>query len=276
MWTTRWLARDPTLLLQELRGYIERHGVENFDFYDLTAVVKREWIVAFCRLVIASGLTFTWQLPSGTRSEAIDEEVSRLLYDSGCRNISYAPESGSPGVLKRIKKKVNLSRMKASMRAAVANGINVKANIIIGFPDETHRELWETMKFIVEMAVIGVHDISISPFSPYPGSELFDEMRRKGRILELDDGFFYSLASYTDLFHTVSAAEAISDRALAAYRTVGLLLFYVASHMIRPRRFVRMVRNAFGERQESRGEMWLRELVLRMRNARSSLARTGS
>jgi anaerobic magnesium-protoporphyrin IX monomethyl ester cyclase len=273
MWTTRWIARDPALVLAEMRRYIETYRVENFDFYDLTAIVKRDWILEFCRLILAGGLRFTWQLPSGTRSEAIDGEVARLLYASGCRNISYAPESGSPAVLQRIKKRIDLGRMKASMRAAVASGINVKANIILGFPDETHREVWESMRFIAGMAALGVHDMSISPFSPYPGSELFEAMRARGRLPALDDRYFYSLATYTDLFHTVSAAEKIGDRALGFYRTAGMLLFYGLLYTLRPWRLVRTIVNAFGERQESRGEMWVRETVFRLKHSRRGKGR---
>ncbi|MBI3627999.1 MAG: B12-binding domain-containing radical SAM protein [Candidatus Rokubacteria bacterium] len=270
MWTTRWVARDPGAVIEEMRGYVARYRAENFDFYDLTAIVKREWIVDFCRRMLDGGLSVTWQLPSGTRSEAIDAEVARLLYAAGCRNISYAPESGSAGVLRRIKKKIDLGRMKASMRAAVRTGINVKANIILGFPDETHKEVLESMRFIVAMALLGVHDISISPFSPYPGSELFEDMRRRGRLAALDDRYFYSLASYTDLFHTVSAAEGIGDRALGWYRTAGLLLFYAVSFVARPWRFVRTCINAFRPRQESRSEMWVRETVFRLTHARGA------
>jgi pyruvate-formate lyase-activating enzyme len=32
-------------------------------------------------------LRVTWQLPSGTRSEALDEETLRAMYRSGCRNV---------------------------------------------------------------------------------------------------------------------------------------------------------------------------------------------
>lgn len=269
MWTTRWIARDPAVLLAEMKCAIEEYDVVNFDFYDLTAIVKREWIVAFCRLILDSGLRFTWQLPSGTRSEAIDDEVARLLHASGCRNMSYAPESGSPAVLRRIKKKIDLRRMKRSMRAAVRSGINVKANIILGFPDETHREVRETMRFIVAMAVLGVHDVSISPFSPYPGSELFEELRARGKISELTDEYFYSLASYTDVLRTVSVADRISGRALGLYRVFGMLLFYAACYTIRPWRLARTVVNVFRARQESRLEMSLRDLALRLtRSAR--------
>ena len=81
----------------------KKYGAENFDFYDLTAIVKKSWIVDFCRKIEERGLSFTWRLPSGTRTEAIDGEVASLLYRSGCRNMSYSPEGGSPAVLRRIK-----------------------------------------------------------------------------------------------------------------------------------------------------------------------------
>lgn len=264
MWTTRWVARDPELVLGEIRSYIERYGADNIDFYDLTAIVKRQWIVSFCQMIKATGLKFTWQLPSGTRSEAIDAGVSRLLFDSGCRNVSYAPESGSPAVLKRIKKRVDLEDMKKSMRAAIRNGINCKANIIIGFPGETHREVLHTMWFIVQVASLGLHDLSISPFSPYPGSELFADLQKGGKIQELTDQYFYSLAAYTDLSKTVSMSDHISDRALGRYRIFGMLLFYALSFALRPWRIFVTLRNVFARTQESRLEMSLRDMLNRL------------
>ena len=44
-----------------------------------------------------ASLDITWQLPSGTRSEAIDEEVAELLRRTGMINMAYAPESGLRG-----------------------------------------------------------------------------------------------------------------------------------------------------------------------------------
>ena len=148
MWTTRWVARKPELVADEIEIYIKKYGISNVDFYDLTAVIRKDWIINFAKQLIDRKLNITWQLPSGTRSEALDKEVLTYLYESGCRNLSYAPESGSPRVLKRIKKKVETDRMIESMRTAVACGLNVKANIIFGFPDETHADIWRSLFFI--------------------------------------------------------------------------------------------------------------------------------
>jgi anaerobic magnesium-protoporphyrin IX monomethyl ester cyclase len=270
MWGTRWVSRDPGKVLAEMLAYREQYKIDNFDFYDLTAIVKKDWIVRFCNMVIDSGVAFTWQLPSGTRSEAIDSEVSELLYKSGCRNMSYAPESGAPSVLRRIKKKIDLRAMEKSMSASIRNGINCKANIIIGFPGETHGEILQTLWFCVRMAALGLHDMSISPFSPYPGSELFSDMSKARGNCDLSDKFFYGLAAYTDLTKTVSCSEHVGNRALGLYRIFGMLLFYAVLYMIRPWRLIRTVCNVFGKQQESRLEMSLRDLYVRLVKSKES------
>ncbi|MBI4489888.1 MAG: B12-binding domain-containing radical SAM protein [Deltaproteobacteria bacterium] len=265
MWTTQWFARKPELVIAEIEDYIREYGVENIDFYDLTAVVKKEWIADFCRLLTAADLGITWQLPSGTRSEAIDAEVAQLLYRSGCTNLSYAPESGSPRILKRIKKKVQLDRMLDSMREAVGSGLNVKANIILGFPEETHLDVWKSFSFIARTALAGLNDISIWIYSPYPGCELFKELRAQGRIKSFDDRYFIALLSYADLKNVVSWDDKLPARTLKFYRIFGMLLFYGMSYLSNPLRFFRTVRNLLRQKHESRMEMALGAFLKRLR-----------
>ena len=269
MWTTRWYARDPARVLDEIRTYQERYNATNFDFYDLTAIVKRSWIIQFTQMILERKMEFTWQLPSGTRSEAIDEEVSRLLYASGCRNMSYAPESGSPEVLRRIKKVVKLDRLEASVLGAVRNGLNVKLNIIVGFPDESRQELGQTVRFLARMGSAGVHDMSISLFSPYPGSELYHELRTSGRIPELSDEYFLGLAAYKDFAQSISYTEGLSPRTLNRYRVLGFLVFYGIQYAMRPWRIVRLVLNLLRHRQESRLDKSLQDFAQRMRKRRN-------
>lgn len=265
MWTTRWYARTPDLVLDEIQEYQERYGATNFDFYDLTAIVKRAWIIEFTNRILERGMKFTWQLPSGTRSEAIDEEVCRLLYASGCRNMSYAPESGSPEVLKRIKKVVKLDRLERSVLSAVRNGLNVKLNIIMGFPNESRKELGQTVRFLARMGFAGVHDMSISLFSPYPGSELYHDLRKSGRIPDLSDEYFLSLCAYKDFAQSVSYTEGLSPRILNTYRILGFITFYGIQYAVRPWRVVRLLSNLVQHKQESRLDKSLQDLARRMR-----------
>ncbi len=266
MWTTRWVARGVDDLLSEIEYYQRIYRATNFDFYDLTAIVKKKWIVEFCEKIAERGLKFTWQLPSGTRTEAIDAEVARLLHRSGCRNMSYSPESGSPSVLERIKKKISTDSVIASIRSAVGEGMNIKTNIMFGFPGETPREVLQSYRFIVRMALAGAHDLSIWAFSPYPGSELFDRLRADGRIV-IDDAYYDSLRSYADTSRTRSHSAHFSDRQLKALRYLGLMLFYGTSWLRRPRRPFTMLLNVYRGTHQSRAEMGLANLLRRRRMA---------
>ena len=274
MWTTRWIARDVDLLLDEMRFYQDRYGATNFDFYDLTAIVKKSWIVDFCRRIEERGMTFTWQLPSGTRSEAIDSEVAELLYRSGCRNLSYSPESGSPAVLARIKKRVKPDSVLASMRSCFEKNINVKCNIILGFPGETYREVFETFGFIVRMALSGAYDLSIWAFSPYPGSELFTQLSEQGKV-NLNDSFYDNLRSYADASQTKSYSEHMPDHHLKLLRLIGLCLFYGTSWLRRPWRPFRMLLNVYHGTHESRSEMGLAAMLNRRRRETTSSGQAG-
>jgi anaerobic magnesium-protoporphyrin IX monomethyl ester cyclase len=270
MWTTRYYARAPADVVDEIERGVERYGVEAVDFYDLTAIVKRDWILAFCRTLRSRGLAITWQLPSGTRSEALDAEVLSEMYRSGCRNVSYAPESGSPATLKRIDKRVRLDRMLDSMHKAVGIGLNVKANIIMGFPDETAADLRETLRFIGRMARVGVHDVSVWIFVPYPGCDLFEQLLARGRLPPLDDDYFADLLAYSDLTRTVSYCDGFSAVELRRYRTAATALFYGASYATHPSRPWRSIANLARSRYESRMEMSLGNLLRRIRMGRDA------
>ena len=145
MWQRTWIARDPKLVVDEIERHLERYDIDNVDFYDLTAIVIKSWVMEFCQELVERGIDITWQLSSGTRSEAIDREVSKWLYKSGCRNLSYAPESGSERTLVLIKKKIKLGNLIESLRGAVGEGLNIKINIILGLPDEQHSDILKTI-----------------------------------------------------------------------------------------------------------------------------------
>lgn len=256
MWTTFWNVREPEDVLNEMKLYVEKYQITNFDFYDLTTIVRKEWTIDFCNLLIESNLNITWQLPSGTRSEAIDAEVAKLLYQSGCRNLSYAPESGSPEILKLIKKKIELAEMKRSMKSCVSAGLSVKANLICGFPEEKWKHLVETLKFIFVMAWVGCEDMSINQFSPYPGSELFDRLSMENRI-KLDNQFFIGLSFYSSMSNAQSYSDHLSNLDILIFKLIGTSLFYAVHFMRRPWRVIYLMVNVYNGKETTRLEKTL-------------------
>jgi radical SAM superfamily enzyme YgiQ (UPF0313 family) len=195
MWTPRWIPRDPVKVVDEIQHYVETFGARNFPFQDLTAIVRKDWIVAFCRELLRRGLDIRWQMPSGTRSEAIDGEVADLLRRSGMVSMAYAPESGSETTRRYVKKKVETERLAESVRHAVAAELNVAVFLVIGFPHDTREHLRENVPFLQRMAREGVTDVAIGFYMALPGTELFYSQYDDGRIRIDRDWFRHILHS---------------------------------------------------------------------------------
>ena len=74
MWTTKWYARDAKDVVDEIEHWHKTYGANNFPFHDLTAIIKKDWIIGFCQELGSRPFhkDIVWQLPSGTRVEVID------------------------------------------------------------------------------------------------------------------------------------------------------------------------------------------------------------
>ena len=214
MWTTKWQARDPDCVIEEMQFYIDKYKATNFDFYDLTAIVRKDWIIKFCQKIIKN------------------------------------------------------ENMKESIRSALSKGMSVKLNLMLGFPDETHKEMLETLRFVMDAAFMGVSDVYLASFAPYPGAELFDQMYKNGQIPKLDDEYFFNLTSYTDLLHSYSYSRHVGHHMLSFYRIGGMLMFYILNFVLRPKRIFRLFKNVIKGKEESKFENSILQIMARFKQSK--------
>jgi radical SAM superfamily enzyme YgiQ (UPF0313 family) len=243
MWTTRYVLRPPDEVIAEIKHYISKYGITAIQFYDLTAIVKKSWTLEFCQKLLDNNISINWSLPSGTRSEALDEETLRMLKKTGCNYLVYAPESGDEETLRTIKKKVKLERLNTSLRSAKHLGLTVRANLLIGFPHESRRQVWNTILYGLHLAWIGVDDVGISLFAAYPGSAIFDELHSKG-VAQLNDAYFMNLNSRWTA-NQLQVNPRLSPGELAFYKLGFMLVNYAIGYLRYPSRIVRTFRNVF-------------------------------
>jgi len=260
MWTQLWKARNPIKVVDEIEYYAKAFRANDFQFQDLTAIVRKDWIVAFCQELIRRQLNITWQLPVGTRSEAIDAEVAQYLVKSGCHHITYAPESGSERIIRSIQKKVKLDAVEASVRASLQAGMRVCLFNVIGFPEEDRGDIRKTFGWLRHMARVGVHEITVSTFVPLPGTELFETINQISP-LTIDDEYCHSVTASTSLLEVSSWNASISGRQLLLLKLWGLLQFYAISFSYHPRRLMRLIMNVFSRRQETKVDRVIREFI---------------
>lgn len=227
MWTTKWVPRDPADVADEIEGYVRRYGARNFPFYDLTAVIRKEWIVAFCRQLIDRDLRISWQMASGTRSEAIDYEVAELLRQSGMINMAYAPESGSDRTRRYIKKRMHSDRLFASVEAASRSELSVAAYMVIGFPHDGRAEMRETVAFLREIARRGVNDLGSGYYMALPGTQLFRTLYENGKVV-IDREYFRHILNALSIYPAASYSDHLGRPEMFYWKLRFVLAFYLS------------------------------------------------
>jgi len=251
MWTTEWIARDYKLVVDEMQEYMVTYGTTDFQFEDLTAIVQKDWIIAFCDEILARKMKITFQLPSGTRSEGVDYNVAKKLKSAGCHEFSFAPESGDARVLKAIKKKVSLPKMFNSARNALKAGINVGCYFIIGFPEDDYRSVLRTYGAIIKCGLIGFTHINLNAYSPQPNTESFRHLQKTGVITDFDDEYLMSLFTFQDFGALKTSYNSrIGGLELSLMINFGVFLFYIIYFLRKPYRIIQLFSD-FGSKSSS-------------------------
>jgi radical SAM superfamily enzyme YgiQ (UPF0313 family) len=115
---------------------------------------------------------------------AEDEELLSLASRSGCQGLFIGFESLSSRTLRSWNKHTNLGK---DYRAAVgrlhAAGIAVFAGFVFGSDEDTPDVFARTLEFLLEA---NVECLQATRLTPFPGTPLFEEMDRQGRILDWD------------------------------------------------------------------------------------------
>ena len=264
MWGKLWRARPVEDIIKEMKFLINRYNANHFDFTDLTLAVKKPWLKEFCETMIREKLPATWGVPSGTRVEVLDYEMLSLLKEAGLNDITYAPESGSPRMLKIIKKKINPKQFVGSLKNAVKIKLRTRVNIIIGFPDETRYNYFETLWFVCKTAYIGVDDLLVMGLSIYPGSEEFHKVNQ-ARGVKLDDEYFDMLTEQGSLGFAPCYSNHYTRLELNIYKYLIWIAFYSISLICRPKRIYKLIKDLLKQQGSTRLSMGLINLTKRFR-----------
>jgi radical SAM superfamily enzyme YgiQ (UPF0313 family) len=115
---------------------------------------------------------------------AEDEELLRLAALSGCGGVFIGFESLSQAGLQSWKKRANIGKdYLAAVQRLHAAGIAVYAGFVFGGDHDTPDVFPQTLQFLLDA---NVETLQATRMTPFPGTALFEEMEREGRILDRD------------------------------------------------------------------------------------------
>ncbi|MCL5257498.1 MAG: B12-binding domain-containing radical SAM protein [Chloroflexi bacterium] len=117
---------------------------------------------------------------------ARDEEVLRLAAASGCVALFIGIESVLPDSLGAVGKRCNVvAEYEEAIRRIHAAGIAVFGAFIFGFDNDTEDVFEQTVRFARQAHLEGAQ---FNILTPYPGTPIFRDLDREGRIFQKDWG----------------------------------------------------------------------------------------
>ncbi len=178
----RLRVRSAENVLDEIGECIEKYGFHEFHIEDdnFTADVPRA--KALLKGIIDRGYRIRWSAPNGLAIWTLDEELIRLMKQSGAREIVLAFESGSQEVLTRLMHKpLKLSDAIEKVRLVKRYGIRHNAFFMIGMPGETLEQIHQTIDFV---KTLHLEAANLFAFFPLPGTAAYELCREKGYVPE--------------------------------------------------------------------------------------------
>ncbi|MCX5695201.1 MAG: radical SAM protein [Candidatus Omnitrophica bacterium] len=121
-------------------------------------------------------------LPFWIQAEAcnVTEEKIKLIRKAGCISISIGIETGSKYILEKImKRKTSQEITLKAFKIMHRHGIRTSANVILGMPEETRENIFETIEFVRKCKPVSINS---NIFVPYYGTALREYCVEKGYL----------------------------------------------------------------------------------------------
>lgn len=189
----QWRGRSPENIIEELKYLVQKYGVKQIDFEDDNMSWNKERMGRICDLVIRGNLKLEWCTPNGIRADTLDEALLKKMKAAGCRELWFAPESGSQRVVDEIiGKRLDLKYVAKMVAACRKIGISSNCFFVIGLPGETKAEIKKTISFAQKLGRLGADNCLFSIATPLYGTRLYDQAVKEGLFSQgSDHGLMY-------------------------------------------------------------------------------------
>jgi len=244
----RWRGLSAEKTYEQVVCLHENYGINGIQFYEDSFDTNQKRVRKFCDLMMNRGLNNKIKWSHFSNIPYFNKELVTDEKKAGLRYIEYGVESGSQRILDRIHKSQTVEQIRDVFHQCNNIGIRTAALFMIGYPEESVKELSMTVNLVEELPA---HILICTIYRPYPGTPLFEycvkhKKFRPPEKLE-DQGEFYRFShmkedglnlsrvptkTLLDLQKRFYAKFAIKEFLLCIKeRNIGLIWYYIKQQM---------------------------------------------
>jgi radical SAM superfamily enzyme YgiQ (UPF0313 family) len=176
--------RNPMSVVDEIEEVLA-YGFTRINIADDLFLSNKARARAICEEILGRGLRFDWS--AFVRVNIMDLDIMRLMRRAGCDSVSFGIETGSPEMLKRIRKRITLDQGRRAVEICREVGITPHASFMVGLPGETPESLRQTQAYADSLDIIyGYHFLA-----PLPGTTVREEIERYDLEILTNDWSLY-------------------------------------------------------------------------------------
>ena len=176
--------RNPLRVVDEIEEVLS-FGFTRINVADDLFLSNKARARVICDEILRRDLRFAWS--AFVRVNIMDADIIRRMRDAGCDSVSFGIESGSPEMLKRIRKRITLDQGRRAAEICREVGITPHASFMVGLPGETPETLRQTQEYADSLEIIyGYHFLA-----PLPGTTVREEIERYDLEILTNDWSLY-------------------------------------------------------------------------------------
>jgi radical SAM superfamily enzyme YgiQ (UPF0313 family) len=165
-------------VIKEIEILINEYNAGYIVMMDPNFIGDRARTIELCKELYSRGLKVSWGCCAQVNT--VDEELLKYMELAGCTDIAFGIESGVERLLNNVRKGITLEKIEAAVKLVKQHTkIDAVGMFILGLPGETYNDSLATIKFALRLPL---DKAQFGILTPYPGSDIFKELRAKNDI----------------------------------------------------------------------------------------------
>ncbi|MEM0160727.1 MAG: radical SAM protein [Thermoplasmata archaeon] len=185
----QWRGHSVERVIDELKTLRYKYNKKDIEFLDDTFTLNMKRAIELTDRIYKEGIDIRWS--ASARVNLFNEDIAKNMKKAGAHTVYFGIESGSQKILDFIGKGITLDLAKSSVRKANNAELYTLGSFIIGFPDDTVKDIKTTIKF---SKGIGVTVAQFTIATPYPGTRLWDYVMENKLLLSMNWRKFTTLS----------------------------------------------------------------------------------
>ena len=198
----KYRKRDIANVVQEIKHLKQKYPhIKHIQIHDDTFLLDNQRVIKFCKMLIDLNLKLTFECSA--RVKPISYDMFYWMEKAGFKKIMFGLETGSIKLLQSIHKNITQNDVIELFETLKPFNFIITTFLICGFPGEDDNTIQETIELVQKTQKIKYNWIAgIGKLWVYPGTEVYDEMKKSSHI---DDSFWLSEKSvpYYTVDHSI-------------------------------------------------------------------------